>query len=116
FVPYRCMCRFASTANIWPGPINPDGDVKSFSGDGGALYCAPGLPRGPYDTPKRLTACCSVMRLTTHVAMPAVIAAAARTTEPSDPPPPPVSVAVKRTSGMPITCANNDVSPPRPML
>ena len=36
FVPYRCMCRFASTANIWPGPMSPDGDVKSFSGDGGA--------------------------------------------------------------------------------
>src|SRR4029079_19059500 len=85
FVPYRCMCRFASTANIWPGPIKPDGDVKSFSGDGGALYCAPGLPRGPYDTPKRLTACCRVMRLTTVVAMPAVIAAAARPTQPADP-------------------------------
>ena len=76
--------------------------MKLPSGDGGAEYCAPGLPRGAYDAPNRLTACWSVMRLTTHSAMPDEIAAAARPTDPAAPPPPPVSVAVKRTSGIPI--------------
>ena len=70
-VPYRCMCRWASTANIWPGAIRPDGWMKLPSGDGGALYVAAGaLPRGAYDAPNRLPACCSVITDTTHSAMP----------------------------------------------
>ncbi len=113
-VPYRCMCRCARTANICPGPIKPAGWMKFPSGVGGAEYCAPGFPLGAKDAPKRLTDCCSDMRLTTHSAIPDATAAAASPTEPAAPPPPPVSIAVKRTSGMPITCANNEVSPPSP--
>ena len=114
-VPYRCMCRWASTANIWPGPTRPAGWMKLPSGVGGAAYCAPEARFfGANDAPNRLTACWSDMRLTTHVAMPDAMAAAARPTDPAAPPPPPVSMAVKRTSGIPITCAKSEVSPPRP--
>jgi hypothetical protein len=109
------MWRCVSTANIWPGPTNPAGWMKLPSGEGGAEYCAPGLPRGAYDAPKRLAACCRVIRLTTHVAIPDAMAAAANPTDPAAPPPPPVNVAVNRTSGMPSVCANSDVSPPRPI-
>src|SRR5262245_46107979 len=109
------MCRCASTANIWPGAIRPDGCTKLPSGDGGALYVALGpLPRGAYDAPNRFDACCSVITETTHSAMPLVIAAEARPTDPAAPPPPPVNIAVKRTSGTPSHWANSDVS--KPML
>ena len=112
------MCRCASTANIWPGPINPDGWMKLASGVGRAWYCPTALPGsgGANDAPNRFAACCSDIRLTTQVAMPDAIAAAASPTEPAAPPPPPVSIAVKRTSGMPSVCANSDVSPPSPKL
>ena len=35
--------------------MSPAGWMKLPSGDGGAEYCAPGLPRGAYDAPNRLT-------------------------------------------------------------
>ncbi len=108
------MCRCASTANIWPGPINPDGWMNAPSGDGGAEYTAPGVPRGANDAPKRLAACCSVITETTHSAIPLTIAADASPTDPAAPPPPPVSIAVNRTSGTPSHWANSDVS--KPML
>src|SRR3954462_4071844 len=115
------MCRCASTANIWPGPMRPEGWMKLPSGDGGALYTAPGLPLGANDAPNRLAGCCHVITDTPPPALPATpppnppprpppapSPPEATPPEPAAPPPPPVSIAVNFPSGTPSHCANND--------
>ena len=104
------MCRWTSIANIWPGAMRPEFDANTDSGVDGAEYAPVVLDLGANDAPKRMFACCSVSTLTTTSAIPAAIAAAASPIEPAEPPPPPVRPAVKRTSGMPRTCASRLVS------
>src|SRR5215211_5269248 len=77
------MWRCAMREKKWPGAKAPYGAAKSFSGVGGRAYgpalAAMAAPSRAYST------CCSVMRLTTTLAWPAMIAVDASPTDPGAP-------------------------------